>query len=384
MKGQQLVCLVLAMSILLGCSDQEQIDLCSPGEELSVQGAAMCVYSSEVIIETGFRCPDERPNRHDYRDIVICCDCEEMSEQEQQDTWERYHRFPSVEEDDTDLGEIPDVAWDADSDPGDATELDAAEEQVVDRDTGEDRDVEEPGIDVEGDVQPLTGVFEWCMESLSPEEREESLFEGSFTIRNAMDVSTLTPYAAMSGRLDIEAPGLYSVVLPNLACVGSIDLWTDSVDLQTIEMSRLKGIAGDLVLEGWPTDEDMALDSIRFPSLERIEGKIELESLNSLETVSFPSLELLGEILFVATDDMLTTVEFPALTSIGGHLLLTTNPLLSEVALGALVHLGGAINIYENPNLPQCWATALLARLTELGFQNISEIRDNDLDATCE
>lgn len=62
-----------------GCSQpaDTKTDACpGGGDELVVEGDELCVYDARqsTIIETGFQCPPERPDRADFGDLIVCAD----------------------------------------------------------------------------------------------------------------------------------------------------------------------------------------------------------------------------------------------------------------------------------------------------------------------
>lgn len=58
---------------LIGC-DEPGASICGDGREITIQGLELCVYEGNVVIETGFRCPTERPYEHEIDDARVCAD----------------------------------------------------------------------------------------------------------------------------------------------------------------------------------------------------------------------------------------------------------------------------------------------------------------------
>ena len=49
---------------------------CPHGESMEIEGSAVCVTASAVVIETGFQCPASMSNRQEQGDFVVCSDGE--------------------------------------------------------------------------------------------------------------------------------------------------------------------------------------------------------------------------------------------------------------------------------------------------------------------
>ncbi|MBN1947201.1 MAG: hypothetical protein JW797_16135 [Bradymonadales bacterium] len=121
MKGRVLFGLLWSAVVVSACSDGDQDQgLCYPGEELQVDSVMLCVYEASVVIETGFRCPRERPNRYDYRDVIICSGKDDLSEQEQESAWQQYHQ--GADETGPDISPGWDLDRDAESGSLDSTD----------------------------------------------------------------------------------------------------------------------------------------------------------------------------------------------------------------------------------------------------------------------
>lgn len=266
-------------------------------------------------------------------------------------------------------------------DPGSIDNEDA--NPVDDGADGTVSDVADLGAPYQDAVDTSLSVFEWCFETyLAPKDEDPLILEGSVTIENTLDVSALEPYDAITGRLFILAPGLTHLNLPNLTCVGTVQLDQENGDLESIEMANLRGIDGGFGLDTYVNPS--VLRNIQFPALERVGGRLQLGNLPSLEHLSLPSLQLIGAFVSIQDTPVLFDVDLENLSAIWGHLLIQRNTSLHAVNLDRLVEVGGDIEIMENPQLPQCWADELVEGLRDRGYSGSVEITDNDLQATCE
>ena len=70
----------LLLALLLGaCTDQDATTPCGAGDQLNVGNTQLCVWKAGII-ENGFRCPMQRPFRHNFGELVVCSAQEELSE----------------------------------------------------------------------------------------------------------------------------------------------------------------------------------------------------------------------------------------------------------------------------------------------------------------
>lgn len=114
-----------------GC-DEPGSSVCGDGQEMTVQGLDLCVYEGSVVIETGFRCPADRPYEHEIDGAIVCAD-RRLDEEQVEDVRER------LEEDDDD-GASLDVGFDVGAGSADA-------------DATAFTDVEEPDAEPTADMQ---------------------------------------------------------------------------------------------------------------------------------------------------------------------------------------------------------------------------------------
>jgi hypothetical protein len=61
---------VSLVALAYGCSSPAFT--CGEGEELVLEDGAVCVYDEDIVIETGFTCPEERPYLHGGEGRVVC------------------------------------------------------------------------------------------------------------------------------------------------------------------------------------------------------------------------------------------------------------------------------------------------------------------------
>jgi hypothetical protein len=92
-----------------------------------------------------------------------------------------------------------------------------------------------------------------------------NVFQGDFTIHNALDAMTISPYCEITGTLQLDAPGLTSVSLPNLQTVGGqLEVYlgngTDESDLLSLSLPALTSAGGVDV-------EASQLNSLELPNL---------------------------------------------------------------------------------------------------------------------
>lgn len=74
--------LTALLLLLGGCSQQpdQPQNSCGQGDALDADGSTYCVYRGEII-ETGFECPEARPNRISYGDFEVCSPDENLPDE---------------------------------------------------------------------------------------------------------------------------------------------------------------------------------------------------------------------------------------------------------------------------------------------------------------
>jgi hypothetical protein len=133
-----------------------------------------------------------------------------------------------------------------------------------------------------------------------------NVLQGSFTIQNATDIATVTPYCEITGDLHIHSAGLTSISLPALTTIGG-QLELAANGLSKLSLPALTTIGSRLLSSSGPMDE------LDLPALTSV-NSIELGSV--LTTLNVPKLTSVARgvgIRFAPS----ATISFPALVSVG-------------------------------------------------------------------
>jgi len=253
---------------------------------------------------------------------------------------------------------------------------DADSDSDVDTDTDTDTDT-----DADTDTDTDTGTEMDCV-------------IGNYTIKNSVDVDVLAAYTCIEGDLNIIAPGLTSVTLPNLEYVeGNIEIVSSyNQDIETIVMNSLSWIEGDLEIG------DMgSVIEIDFEELESIGGNFNIwtvsESLTS-EGINTSNLETVDGLVAIGGGGGLEDLNWlSSLSEIHGGLSIQGSNLVNITE--GLVNLidageGGTwvgdhkvdFVIWNNSNLPTCQAIELRDQLIDAGWTGTVCIQGNQAD-TC-
>lgn len=149
--------------------------------------------------------------------------------------------------------------------------------------------------------------------------------EGSFTIRNSLDLSFLASVEDITGDLFIEASGLSKIELPNLKKVGgSVELQGDNANLTKLSLPALATVGRDV----------------------RIRGAKDLPNLDDLGN----ALAIAGS-LAIADNGALLSAGVKV-SSVGADLVVENNAKLAELsAFVDLTQVGGTVRIQDNPAL---------------------------------
>jgi hypothetical protein len=110
------------------------------------------------------------------------------------------------------------------------------------------------------------------------------------------------------------------------------------VDLATL--AGVTRITGDLSLE------PQGLMTVELPSLQRVDGQLNLGSNSSLTTISFPALTQVGGQLNLPSNTALTTLNLEALASVGNRFFLTGVPALENFSAPLLETIGGTLMVW--------------------------------------
>jgi hypothetical protein len=236
------------------------------------------------------------------------------------------------------------------------------------------------------------------------------VFQGSFDIRNEMDVETIRPYEEITGKLSIMAPGLRTLDLPNLRKVdgyleiSSNEALTSLRGLHNLmfvgggmgivsngllpSLDGLEGIAGAFPASVGITNNDALADLAGLGNITSV-GSLAISSNPQLRSISFPLLTRIDGSLSIGGDadlgfnSALSNIALDSLTTIGQSVWVHRNPDLASISMSRLTSLGGPVlEIRDNPSLPMCQVLALLNQLD--GFAGAVDINSNDDAATCE
>ena len=208
------------------------------------------------------------------------------------------------------------------------------------------------------------------------------IYQGDFTITNAADVDTLAAYCELTGSLIVDAPGLTSVVLPDLTKVGGFLQVDDTDDLKTFSLPALTVVQYKMTL-----DRNQALTVMETPKLEVV-GMLSVRDNPLLTSFSFQGLGLVGGGgLSVNNNATLATFSFPSLTTVGkffGTLSVANNPVLTSISFPVLNEAGGSFYVSQNPQLPLCLVEALVAQLLAgNGIKSGTKTTGNNEACTC-
>ena len=88
-RGLVAALLLLLTLQLTACRDDAKAEVCGQGEAYVIGGAELCMYEQAIVIETGFKCPKERPHRYDRENCTVCSD-RELTESELSEADEAY------------------------------------------------------------------------------------------------------------------------------------------------------------------------------------------------------------------------------------------------------------------------------------------------------
>jgi hypothetical protein len=170
-----------------------------------------------------------------------------------------------------------------------------------------------------------------------------NVLQGSFTIQNATDVATVTPYCGITGDLNITSSGITSISLPALATIGGqLNLQTNG--LSKLSLPALTTIGSRLLSSSGHMDE------LDFPALTSV-NSIELPLvLTTLNVPKLTSVAAGADMIFAPS----ATISFPALVSVG--------PVAANSNFGFHIRGGASLSA---PLLSDC-------KYVELGGQTTS------------
>ena len=253
MRTRWLEAIIPIVVCVFGGCDEPGSSVCGDGREMNVQGLDLCVYEGSVVIETGFRCPADRPYEHEIDDAIVCAD-RRLDEQQVEDVRERLE-----EDDDT---QYADVGFDGGSTTADAgatawtdvEEQDAGlildAEPTVDmqnactaqtvgcRVAGTEREYDlvveaSPLMTLECLVEVGEGVVFDFWEVIERPDESVSEFEPSADVANPTFFLDLAGYWTLSPRFHWEAGGDVACASP-LVEIASLPCCFDDIHLQLV------------------------------------------------------------------------------------------------------------------------------------------------------
>ena len=90
MKRLQMWMVVAVLVAACGRGEPSKGVDCGAGEELKLSATSLCVYSGELLVETGFDCPAEVSHAASYGDLVVCSADPELPDDFFEEVAERY------------------------------------------------------------------------------------------------------------------------------------------------------------------------------------------------------------------------------------------------------------------------------------------------------
>ena len=211
------------------------------------------------------------------------------------------------------------------------------------------------GLDTDGngvlDGDEITDTEYLCNGLDGEDARPTGVLEGSYTITNSLDEYWLSSITAITGDLQISAPGLISLSLPALTSVG-----------------------GHMHIEGNAT-----LTSLSLPSLTSIVRSLRISSNGALTSLSgLNALTHVGGHLNIEENTTLTSLSLSEFYNLGGDLDIRNNAALASVSLPALNSIGDRLLIEDNAALCNSLAFDLLYHLFDHGWTGSYYITGND------
>lgn len=248
---------------------------------------------------------------------------------------------------------------------------------------------------------------------------EHLTFSGDFTITNDMTQDYLDSIGRVTGtiycnnevtqfemkNLKSADKGIYfnetyfleKVSFPNLEYIGKMSQSVYIEDnyryfglrvskcyaLKEIDMPSLKTILGEVYI-----NENGALDTINFNSLETIEHKLSIFA-NNMQSINFESLKNLKNYIRIFNENKLESIEFPSLQRIEIYTSIRNNSNLKIVKMNALEATGDCIEIYDNSKLEKIEMRKLITinnymylkgmnELKEINFESLEKINNSN------
>lgn len=240
---------------------------------------------------------------------------------------------------------------------------------------------------------------------------EHLTFSGDFTITNDMTQDYLDSIGRVTGtiycnnevtqfemkNLKSADKGIYfnetyfleKVSFPNLEYIGQMSQSVKVEDvyryfglrvskcyaLKEIDMPSLKTILGEVYI-----NENGALDTINFNSLETIEHKLSIFA-NNMQGINFESLKNLKNYIRIFNENKLESIEFPSLQRIEIYTSIKNNSNLKIVKMNALEATGDWIEIYDNSKLEKIEMKKLKTINNNMYLKGMNELKEINFDS---
>ena len=178
-----------------------------------------------------------------------------------------------------------------------------------------------------------------------------SCLQRDYLINDQADADDLRPYSCVKGKLEINAPDLTSLALPNLKVVGGPLRVTAGV-------SNLDGLAA-LTCAGGNVEivNSPKLEVADLPSLVSIQGSLRLQGNGSLREIrGFTKLVNVITGIELMTNSSLAVLDaFGQLEGLGESLVVSNNPKLGSLqGFDVLKKIGGQLFVDDGPDI---WPT---------------------------
>ncbi|MDP7037642.1 MAG: hypothetical protein QGI45_00665, partial [Myxococcota bacterium] len=188
------------------------------------------------------------------------------------------------------------------------------------------------------------------------------MLAGDFVIEDAVDVSLLDRFNQINGNLTVNAPGLTSLVLPDLNTVTGDFNIEDGSALTTLDLG-LREVDGDLKIN------NTALTNLSgFGSLTSVGGTLTISNNTALVSLDgLESLTSLGDDLDISGNAVLTDIS--ALSgvsaSLSGDVTISANAALASLnGLEGMTSVGGNLTISNNAKVRTLSDLSNLASVT--------------------
>lgn len=199
----------------------------------------------------------------------------------------------------------------------------------------------------------------------------------ALTVTHPFDAPALEEVEArLSSRIATELPSLTRVV-------GNLDTQVSFTAPALQEITRnLTFSSGSLSADNLTTVGGTFLirryvTAVSLPALSSVASLDAVSGTGQLQILSLPSLTTVTSGLLQIGGTRLTTLSLPALSTVAGQFRLTENHLLTSFDIPLLTSVGPSLTISGNEDLPNCYATDLLAQLQAAGWSGTWTISGN-------